>query len=121
MKNSKILRADLKSILPMTDNYEWNELKVRDVWNEYNWFTLNIGIQGKEASDIFDVLISTPRAQGRARRENNIKQCFIVERFDRRTIENSVTQFVERITGMSWMDIVDQLREKINWEYEGMG
>ncbi len=121
MKKQKIFRAELKSILPITDTYEWSELIVNDVYNGSGWFTLNIGIYGEEASDIFDVMVSTPRALGNVRRSIKSKKCFVVEKFDRQTIENTLSEYINSITGKDWLEIVNQLLKNMKWEYEGMG
>lgn len=35
------MKAEIKSILPVKETYEWNEIQLEDNWNHYEWFTFD--------------------------------------------------------------------------------
>lgn len=112
------MKAEIKSILPVTETYEWNEIQLEDNWNHYEWFTLDIGIKGESGSDIFYALVATRAAEHIAKKENSDSYCFIVDTFDKESIINVLSEYISNISGSSWNQISEEISKVMEWEYE---
>jgi hypothetical protein len=92
-----------------------------DPWDDFGWFTLAIGPEGDPGSDWFQVLVTTPAAVSRAKGNAKAFQGIIVESFQPAVIIQTLQEYVASLKGLSWQELVDQLRQTMLWEYEGMG
>lgn len=101
---------------------EWNDLLDDDKWNSYCNFTVGIGLENKEGTDLFQLTLTTPKAQGQAFKAafNGTQSIHVVHQFTQSAIEHKIHELVSNIEGQSWMDITNQLRKFMHWEYEGM-
>jgi hypothetical protein len=90
-------------------------------WFGFGWFTLSIGPEGDPGTDLFQVLVSTPAAASRARGDAKQFHGIIVESFEPTVIAQALREHVASVNGLSWQELVDQLRRKMHWESEGMG
>jgi hypothetical protein len=117
------MRAELKFILPNEVTISWDEYAkkaVADPYDAWSWLSLNIGPEGEKASDIFQVLVSTPRAVQRAAGRGKRFRGLIVPIFDAATIESKLTEIIQNTSGESWIEIAEKLSKVMQWEYEGM-
>ena len=116
------MRAELRAITP-NDFADWNAFVASDrpdPWDDFGWFTLSISGDGMEGADLFQVVVSTPRAVSRAKGNGGRFRGVIVDSFDPDTIARTLRDQVSSINGLAWSDIVDQLQQSMFWEYEGM-
>ena len=108
--------------LESNDHFEWSDF-VRyhspNPYDDYGWFHVTVGATGIKGGNDFLVCVATPRAVGRARRTGSVPG-IIVDRFDAPTVRKAIYDRVTAIKGHTWEQIVDQLREIMEWEYEGM-
>ena len=114
------MKAEIKSISPITLHYDWSEIAIIEDWNHYQWFTLDIGISGDDGSDIFYALVATPAAEYLAKKENPDSHCFVVESFSKQSVIETLTSYVSGLSGASWDDFTEELKKVMKWEYEGM-
>jgi hypothetical protein len=116
------MKAELKDV-SSNDIFEWDAFKQYrpvDPLDDFGWFTLGIGIEGKEGADYFQVVVATPRAVGRVKRQHGSFPGFTVPLFDPEAIERALKDWVAQFSGPTWEHIVSQLRKSALWEYEGM-
>ena len=78
-------------------------------WDEYAWFALDIGIEGKEAADLFYVLVSTPAAVSRAIENAPQRRFFIVESFEPEALAASLRNHVASINVHTWEEAVKRV------------
>ena len=90
-----------------------------DPYDDFSWFTLTIGLAGEEAGNNFQVCVVTPRAVSRVRLTGHMPG-ILVNRFDADTVGRAIRDRVSSIQAHAWFQVVDQLREFMHWEYEGM-
>ena len=90
-----------------------------DPYDDFSWFTLTIGLAGEEAGNNFQVCVATPRAVSRVRLTGHMPG-ILVNRFDADTVGRAIRDRVSSIQAHAWFQVVDQLREFMHWEYEGM-
>lgn len=81
---------------------------------------LYIGTDDSQGVDRFDIVIATSEAmQGKSRQE--FSRILIVREYRWSETEATLISWVERVMGVSWAQIADDLRKRFYWEYEGMG
>src|SRR3954469_17284169 len=120
------MRAELKRILPC-DYLDWDAFVAAAANRtqpdeDHGRFTLDIGPEGEPVSEMFEANVSTASAASRARRRGERQfRGFIVEAFEPETIREVLHAYVYSVTGPNWEAIVEQLRGRLAWEYEGMG
>lgn len=121
-----MIQAAVQSICP-NDFDGWAEFELYDSpdpYDDFSWFTLTIGLagglMGEEAGNNFQVCVSTPRAVSRAKKIGNHVPGILVDQFDAKSVEFAIRKRVSTIEAHSWMQIVEQLRQFMIWEYEGM-
>lgn len=108
--------------LESNDYVDWNDFvhyESPDPYDDFGWFHLTIGSSDVAGGNDFQVCVATPRAVGRIKRGGNVPG-ILVDRFDAATVEKGIRDRVASICGHNWEQIVDQLREFMHWEYEGM-
>lgn len=117
------MKAELRSILP-NDTLDWNAFVAsprQQPSDGFGWFTLDIGPEGHQGTNMFQVLISTPSAASQARSPGERQfRGFIVDLFEPEIIRSTLQSYVSSVSGQDWTEIVEQLRKRMEWEYEGM-
>src|SRR5262249_44851267 len=66
---AQMLRPELRHISP-NDYDGWEAFAAAEhpePWDEFAWFVLDIGLEGQEGTDLFQVLVATPAAVSRAK------------------------------------------------------
>ena len=117
------MRAELRAIDP-NDHLGWDAFVAAErpePWDDFGWFTLSIGPEGDPGTSYFQVLVSTPAAVSRAKGELGRFQGLIVDSFEPGVVETTLREYVSSLQGLTWQDLVEQLRRTMHWEYEGMG
>jgi hypothetical protein len=115
------MRAELRHISP-NDFPHWECFLSADraePWDDFGWFSLNIGPEGDPGTEIFQVLVATPAAVSRATGNRDRLQGIIVESFEPEIIVRALHEYVSSVTGNNWSEIVSQFRRSMFWEYEG--
>jgi hypothetical protein len=115
-----MLQAELRDISP-NDFEGWEAFAQADhpePWDEYGWFVLSIGLSGQEGTDLFQVLVATPRAVTRARGDDKDRRLLVVESFEPANLARALTDYVASVKAVTWDGIVEQLRHEMYWEYE---
>ena len=115
------MRGELRDISP-NDFPDWQcfaSVERPEPWDDFGWFSLNIGPEGDPGTEIFQVLVATPAAVSRAKGNRGRFQGIIVESFEPEIIVNTLHEFVSSVTGNNWSEIVDQFRRAMFWENEG--
>ena len=92
-----------------------------DEWDEFGWFSLDIGTSHQPGQDFFQCLVTTTRARHRALAGRKDSRCHVVDPYRPDEIIQSLTSRIESIEGVDWCSIVDQLSQFMIWEYEEMG
>lgn len=122
MNKGSILRAEVKWIDP--DNHTgWDGFVVAQIaepWDHFEYFTVGIGIAGQDGAENFDICIATHAAASRTSSRGGFRG-LLVDYFEPEEIRRKLNEFVSFITAPTWQQIVDQLRQVMHWEYEGMG
>jgi hypothetical protein len=116
------MRAELRSIEP-NDYPGWEAFAaapVAEPWNHFGWFTLSIGREGSPGEDLFQVVVTTPGAVSRATSKGRRFRGLVIDWFEPEAVARRLRAFVSSAPGHTWEEIVDQLREVMLWEYEGM-
>ena len=75
-----MLRAELREISP-NDYFGWEPFASSDrpePWDDFGWFVLSIGVEGQEGSYLFQVLVATPAAVTRARKDDGHRRVLVV-------------------------------------------
>jgi hypothetical protein len=89
--------------------------------DHFGWFTLGIGPAGERGADLFQVCISTPEAIGRASKGRSKFRGLVVESFKPEEIRQKLRDYISSLQGLTWAEDLNQLRQVMRWEYEGMG
>jgi hypothetical protein len=117
-----MVQTEVQHICP-NDFDDWSAFErydSPDPYDDFSWFTLTIGLVGEGAGDNFQVCVATPRAVSRVRESGQLPGV-LVDRFDAETVSRALRERVASIVAHEWVQVVDQLREFMVWEYEGMG
>lgn len=108
--------------LESNDHLDWDDFvryQSPDLYDDFGWFHVTIGAVGESGGNDFQVCVATQRAVGRIKR-TGFMPGILVDQFDSETVDKAIRDRVHSIHGHSWEQIVDQLREFMRWEYEGM-
>ena len=116
------MRAEVKQIVPNNRTLEWDEIAPRvDPQANFGSFYVDVGVEGDPASDMFIARVATPAAASRARKKGESDyRGHIVQSFDAETIKRTIGEYVSSVIGPDWQTIVDVLRQRMDWEFEGM-
>jgi len=115
-----MLRPELRRIIP-NDYDGWEAFAAAErpePWDEFAWFVLDIGLEGQEGSNLFQVLVATPAAVSRAKGNDKHRRVLIVESFEPQAIETALRDHVASLAAHTWDEIVERLRCNMYWEYE---
>ncbi|MEO0587692.1 MAG: Imm8 family immunity protein [Planctomycetota bacterium] len=116
------MRAQLRYI-ESNDTLDWETFATQessDPWDDFGWFTLGIGTEGGDGTDLFQVVVCTPKAKHRTIDGANAFRGIVVDSFEPISIKTGLHEFVDSISGLDWPDCVRQLQAALYWEYEGM-
>ena len=115
-----MLRPELRHISP-NDYDGWQAFAAAEhpePWDEFAWFVLDIGLEGQEGSNLFQVLVATPAAVSRAKGNDKHRRVLIVESFEPQALETALRDYVASLAAHTWDEIVERLRCNMYWEYE---
>ena len=115
-----MIRAELRHISP-NDYQNWEEFAAVEhpqPWDEFGWFILDIGAEGEAGTTLFQALVTTPAAKGRAKENERDRRMLVVPSFEPEDLARELREYVGSVTGSSWSDVVEQLRCTMYWEYE---
>ena len=84
----------------------------------FGWFSCGIGADGEASTENFQLVVATPLGVPKAQQERRRLRLLVVEEFTRESIEKMLREHVSKITGPSWLEISNQLREIMYSEYE---
>jgi hypothetical protein len=115
-----MLRAELRHISPNAYP-DWDAFassERREPWDDFGWFELNIGLEGREGTDLFQVLAATPAAVSRAKGDDKHRRILVVDSFEPADLARELREYVSSVTAHTWDEIVEQLRRTMYWEYE---
>lgn len=112
------MQADVRTI-EADDIAEWPEWLPVDAACEYRWFTVTIGPSGDPGADLFQVAVATPLGL-KDRRTKGKFVGLVVDRFEPSIVESAIRDFVAQSQALTWQGIVELLRVKMRWEYEGL-
>ena len=82
---------------------------------------LEIGLSGDSKSDLFQVVISTPRCADDFELEDLPalrKGYIIVDQYDLNAVIDKLNHFISECSGHTWLEIARKLSSKFFWEYE---
>jgi hypothetical protein len=114
-----MLKAQIKGIdcSDLPDFRTWIPSSPGEV---YLPLTLSIGMEDSMASDLFSIVVATSQGmQGKPKRGN--QKMLVVRSYAWPEVEITLKSWVEGATGLSWSQVVDELRKNFDWEFEGMG
>jgi len=86
--------------------------------DEFQWFTVTIGPPGESGADTFQVPVATPIGLRERRRKGQFVG-LVVDRFEPEAVERAIREFVAGCRAPSWEGVVELLRARMHWEYEG--
>jgi hypothetical protein len=101
---------------------EANDISVWPNWSpttpadEMQWFTVSIGMEGTEGSELFQVAVATYRGLS-ARRQNKKFVGLVVDDFNPARIEQAIQKHVAGVHANTWEDIAERLGPVMRWEY----
>jgi hypothetical protein len=113
------MQADVRRI-EANDIPDWPNLSPADVTCELRWFTVTIGSTGDPGADLFQVAVATPLGVKQRRTKDKFVG-LVIDRFEPLLVERAIREFVASTQALKWEGIVDLLRTKMRWEYEGLG
>ena len=111
------MRPELRGI-EANDIPGWPDWSPSEPLDELQWFTVAIGLPGRAGVDNFQVAVATPAALRLLSGESKFVG-LMVERFQPELVERTIREFVESCEPSTWEAIVDILRTRMNWEFEG--
>lgn len=111
------MRAELRGI-QANDIADWRDWSPSEPGDEFQWFTVAIGSPGGVGADNFQVAVASPTALRMRSREGKFVG-LVVERFQPALVERAIREFVKSCEASTWESIVDLLRTRMGWEFEG--
>ena len=116
------MQAKLRFI-ESNDTLDWETFAERespDQWNDWGWFTLGVGPEDEQGTDLFQVVVCTPASKHKTIDRHEEFRGIVVDSFDPEAIKTALHDFVDSISGLDWPGCVQQLQVTLRWEYEGM-
>ena len=96
---------------------EFEEFSAYDPLDHFQWFTICVSEAKKDRGTNFDVLVSTPKAIGRAKKKNEKFKGLVIDSFSPTEAKNAIEQKVNKGRYYSYHDIVESLKVDMYWEY----
>jgi hypothetical protein len=109
------VRAIIPNDIPLRD---WPSWTPADPSEEFRWFTVDIGPAGDPGADSFQVAVASPRGLRRSGAVGK-DRALVVRQFVPEEVERAIREFVSVCEAYTWADIVNLLRTRMDWEYEG--
>jgi len=109
------MQAEVRGI-EANDIRDWPNWVPVDASAELQWFTVSIGADGTEGSDLFQVAVATRRGIN-ARRQKTKFIGLIVDAFTPAQIEQAIRDHVATIRATTWEEIARGLGPTMQWEY----
>jgi hypothetical protein len=97
---------------------EWPTWTPAGPEEELQWFHLGIGPSDDPGAELFQVAVATPKGLLHGRRLGK-DRALVVPRFEPAAVERAIRDFVSACDAPTWAGIVDLLRTRMRWEYEG--
>ncbi len=94
----------------------WPNWAPKGAVQERQWFTVSIGPEGSEGTDLFQVAVATSRGL-KARRRKAKFVGLIVGDFAPAQIEQAIRDHVASVRATTWEGIVHGLSPVMRWEY----
>lgn len=104
--------------LEANDLPDWPNWSPSGSADECQCFTVAIGRPGGRGADNFQVVVATPLGLRERRRKGKFVG-LVVERFEPELVERAIRDFVAGSQAVTWDGVVDLLRARMLWEYEG--
>ncbi|MEM8494247.1 MAG: Imm8 family immunity protein [Planctomycetota bacterium] len=123
MKTGRSLgKAVAKAIDPITETYCWTEFAAEAVpLKSWFGFVVEIGRVNEEGAGIFEVVVTTPRAEGQVKRHHGKDFAYLtVERMTRKNVEQPIQARISEVQPGEWLEIVQALKPEFRWECDGM-
>ena len=113
------MRYEIKGIdsADAPDLEGWRPASLEDL---YLGLTLSIGPVDQEAADLFQIVIASPQAIA-GRPDRRRAKLLVVQEYDWPAIRRTLEAWVAECNADSLGRVIDRLRQKFHWEYEGMG
>jgi hypothetical protein len=115
-----MLRAELRDIRP-NDYEDWKAFAAAEhpePWDEFAWFVLEIGAEGQEGSNLFQILVATHAAVPRAKGTDTHRRVLVVDSFEPKALETALRSYISLLAANNWDQIVERLRTNMYWEFE---
>lgn len=101
----------------VVDLARWIPLSPADVFLPIE---LSIGPAGSAAADLFAIIVATPQAiHGRPERPK--PKLLVIQRYDWQEVWATLERWVSECERPTWDRVLDCLRSRFNWEFEGCG
>ncbi len=118
--STPMLKAKVYSIRSNDHTIDFFRYEPIDPWDDFAWFSVDVGTTDMNGQDAFQCLVTTTRARHRAIAGSTDSRCVVVDPFSPQLIVDTLTDRINGIEGIEWCNVVDQLRRFMHWEYEGM-
>jgi len=112
------MQAEVRGI-EANDILNWPHWSPVDATCDLQWFTVTIGPPGEQGADLYQIAVATPLGI----KKHVSKARFVglvVDRFEPPVIEQAIREFVAGSQARTWQGVVNLLRAKMRWEYEGL-
>jgi hypothetical protein len=109
------MQAEVRGI-NANDIRDWPNWVPMDASAELQWFTVSIGMDGTEGSDLFQVAVATRRGIN-ARRSKTTFFGLIVDDFTPAQIEQAIRDHAASVHSTTWEEIARRLGPAMRWEY----
>ena len=104
------MKLILKSI-KSDDHDDFRSWKPDDPEKVYEWFTVEIGVEGSEDGGQFKTLIATKGGYTAHHNEKDDFKGFVIQGYAAQAIEMVVQQFIGTLFAMDWDQAVEDLEE----------
>lgn len=111
------MQAEVRGI-EANDLPDWPRWSPSGPADEFQWFTVAVGPPGEPGADMFQVPVATPLGLRERRRKGKFVG-LVVDRLEPEAVERAISDFVAGSRAPTWQGVVEQLRSRMVWEYEG--
>ena len=114
------IRAELKSL--MCSDFDMRTYVPETSDTFAFWVEMEIGPVGEESSDLFQVLVCTPRWLEKEVHKWGAqwsRSKLIINSYSFNELESFVSRAIGSIEGRDWKELVSKLRLLADWEFDG--
>ena len=104
------MKLVLKSI-KCDDHDDYRTWTPDDPSTVYEWFTVEIGVEGSEEGGAFKTLIATKDGYTKHHQEKDEFKGFVIQQYAPQAIEMAIKQFIGTLFAMDWEQAVEDLEE----------